>query len=454
MFEVSFGEPPEGWEPIPHEVLAEVDWNELDPPPVGMRSLEPDDFVGLAINQGLSADALGLIAAVPPEQMSDAARSHALRRLEQMSAHIDELKVRITAAIAGPAPVDEAARRDDFSSHEVGVATKCSVYAADGKVAFARDLASRFRATAHAMREGRITLIQAKAMAESLAHLDDEIAQKIESRLLAFSYRQDLTSFKAAIRRWRIKLDPTWTPKAEKARAEVVVEHTPGDDGTGEIYIRGPLEHTAGIAKALDAEASKTKHELGGTAAARKLAALRDMVDRYLASPNAAKLHGRLPFVNVTIDLATLLKLRDGIAEIVGVGAVPADVARWLLADGAPLRRLVIDPLNGQLLDTGTNAYTVPPWLAEHLIGRNPTAAAPHSHVPSAGCDMEHNVPHDRGGATNLRNNTPVDRRWHRAKTHAEWSYEKDHETGVVVWTSPVSGLTCEIHPYDYRAGP
>jgi hypothetical protein len=178
------------------------------------------------------------------------------------------------------------------------------------------------------------------------------------------------------------------------------------------------------------------------------------MVDNHLGSPGAARQHGRLPTVNVTIDLATLLQLRKGIAEIVGVGAIPSDAAHWLLADGAPLRRLVIDPMNGQLLDFGTDSYTVPPWLADHLIAKYPTSAGPHSNVRSAGCDMEHNIPHDKAGRTNGINVTPVDRRWHRAKTHAGWTYEKDVTSGVVTWTSPTSGLTCEVHPYDYRAGP
>jgi hypothetical protein len=67
---------------------------------------------------------------------------------------------------------------------------------------------------------------------------------------------------------------------------------------------------------------------------------------------------------------------------------------------------------------------------------------------------MEHNIPHHHGGPTNPTNTTPVDRRWHRAKTHAHWTYQKDPASGTVTWTSPTSSLTCEIHPYDYRAGP
>jgi hypothetical protein len=156
--------------------------------------------------------------------------------------------------------------------------------------------------------------------------------------------------------------------------------------------------------------------------------------------------------VNVTIDLATLLGLRDGTAEIAGVGALPASVAQWLLADGAPLRRLIIDSATGRLIDYGTTTYVVPAALADHLIALNVRSASPHSTVDAAGADMEHNQPYTDGGATSPINVTPIDRRWHRAKTHGGWTYVKEPDTDVVVWTSP-TGLSCQVDPYDYRAG-
>jgi hypothetical protein len=271
--------------------------------------------------------------------------------------------------------------------------------------------------------------------------------------VLIYCHRQDLTLFKAALRRWLAKLDPGFIPRATAARTECVVEHTANGDGTGELFIRGPLEITTAISMALTAYAAKTRAEQGGTAAQRKLAGLRDIIDTFLGSDRAPTQHGRLPIVNVTIDLATLIGLRNGVAEIPGVGAIPASVALWLLADGAPLRRLVTDPLNGALLDYGTSTYAVPPRLADFLCAKNITSAAPHSAVDSRGCDMEHNIPHDHGGNTDRFNNTPVDRRWHRAKTHGNWTYLKDPDDGTTIWTSP-TGLSCQIDPYDYRAGP
>ncbi|HVS69361.1 MAG TPA: hypothetical protein VHE56_12470, partial [Mycobacteriales bacterium] len=80
------------------------------------------------------------------------------------------------------------------------------------------------------------------------------------------------------------------------------------------------------------------------------------------------------------------------------------------------------------------------------------TSAAPHSRVPAADCDMEHLIPHQQHGTTDPNNNTPIDRRWHRAKTHTDWTYQKNPDQSVT-WTSP-HGLTETIHPHDYRLGP
>jgi hypothetical protein len=449
MFES--GIDPSEWEPIPADELAAVGpWDFADaagepiPVPAGF-----DDWVHESQAQPVGDHTLALLNATPYELLSDEGRSLTLSQLDAVSTYVEALKVRLLARMAGPRPESPC---DDFSAHEVAVATRCSVYTAYDKIAFARDLGGRLAATLEAMHRGEISWAQARALSEATCHLDVAIAREIEARLLRYSRRQDLTLFKASLRRWVARLDPDFAIRAAQSRHECVATHTAHGDGTGELYLRGPLEITTENSMALTARAAKTKASLGGTAAQRKLAALRDWAEIDLAAPDTPKRHGRTPSVVVTIDLATLLGLRDGPAEIPGVGPVPASAARWLLADGAPLRRLVTDPTSGRLLDYGQRSYVVPPALAEFLVAENIRSASPHSAIDAGLADMEHNVPFQQGGATDALNVTPVDRRWHRAKTHGGWSYDKRSD-GSVVWTSP-SGLTCTVDPYDYRAGP
>jgi hypothetical protein len=411
-----------------------------------------DELIHEAQLTPLGAGTLPLLLATPPELLSDQGRCLGLNMLTKLSRTVDALRAEFTAAIAGPRPANRRDAQDDFSPQEVAVATISSIYAADRQIWLARDLAGRLGATAQAMRLGDISYAQATALSEATSHLSMDVARAIESKMLRFSYRQDTSLFKAALRRWVAKLDPDFSVRAKDARAAVDVEHTAHSDGTGQFYIRGPLEVTATINLALNTYATKTKDTLGGTVDQRKLACLRDWAESYLVSPGLPTHHGRPPTVNIVTDLATVLGMRDHPADIPGVGPIPADAVRWLLADGAPMRRLIIDPINGHLLDYGQTTYTVPPALADFLVALNVRSGSPHSSVPAEGCDMEHNTPHDRGGPTDRINTTPVERRWHRAKTHGDWTYIKCRD-GTLIWTSP-TGLTAQVDPYDYRCGP
>ena len=441
-----FGGVPEGWEPIPEEV-----WAELPPPDEDGDTV--DRVVDRAVAAGPGPAALAWLSAVPAQVLSEVARSVALRELTAMTSHVESVRAELTAAIAGPAPtsVDDC-HEEHFAAHEVAVATTSSVYAADGLIALARDLAGRLSASRGAMRTGAMSLAQARVLHGATVTLPKEVARAVEARVLPRAGLQSTAQFNASVRRAVAALDPMFTARAKAARAEVTVSHTALDDGTGELYMRGPLEITTGIHMTLTAHAAKTKQELGGTVDQRKLTALRDLTEHYLAGPGVPTRHGRLPTVNVVIELPTLLGLNNHPAEIPGIGPIPADAAAWLLADGAPLRRLVTDPLTGHLLDYGRTTYPAPPPLADYLIAKHVHSAAPYSQVDARLADMEHNLPYDQGGRTNPINATPVDRRWHRAKTHGGWTYTKD-EQGVVTWRSP-TGLTCRVEPHDYRLGP
>jgi hypothetical protein len=436
------------WEPIPAEV-----WKELDtliPFWAAAGDLSPaDQPVQMAMTTPLGPHTLRLLQETPVREMSDDAKAWALRRCGELISHLEAFRAELTASLAGPRPKDP---REDWGTFEVAVARKCSVYAADREVSLARSLASRLSATQAAMVEGRITHAQARALVDGVAHLPDEIAQRVEEKLLRFSHRQDLPKFKASLQRWLARLDPSFKERAEAARRDVVVEHTANDDGTGSVYLRGPLEKTAMLDTALRAYASSTKAANGGTSDERKLDGLVAWSESYLTSAGAPRRHGRAFGLNVLFDAPTMFGLADHPAEIPGYGMVPAEAAFRLLSEGSPLRKLVIDPDDGHLLSYGTKTYLVPPPLADYLIALHRTSASPHSNVPAEFCDMEHNLPHDEGGTTDPQNNSPTDRRWHRAKTHTAWSYVKNKD-GSVTWTSP-NGLTEIVYPHDYRLGP
>lgn len=423
----------------------------MDEPPL-LRT-DGDGLIELAGDLPFGAHTMPLLLEPREDDLSPAGQALKLQTIDRYLHYVEGVQATVIAAVAGPEPTTKRDRLNDFSATDVAIATKCNIYAADDKITFSRDLMSRLQKTLKGMERGEVTLAQARWLSEKTCHLPVSIARQIEERVLRFVARQDLTLFKAGVRRALEKLDPNWEPRAERARDDVSVQHTPLDDSTGVITVRGPIESTTQIATWLSAKAAQTKDELGGTTDQRKLTALLAVALAGLDDVTLPRKHGRHTVLNITIDLPTLLGLRNNPAVLPGVGAIPADAARQLATEGAVLRRLIIDPDDGHLLHFGTSTYKVPPRLADFLIALNLTSVGPHSNVNAADCDMEHNLPNEQGGATDPDNNSPVDRRWHRAKTHGGHTYLKDPETAAVNWQTP-TGLSRQIDPYDYRSEP
>jgi hypothetical protein len=148
--------------------------------------------------------------------------------------------------------------------------------------------------------------------------------------------------------------------------------------------------------------------------------------------------------VQVVVDLPTLLGLADepmlvhlpaGAAEPVAAGTL-----RELLADEQvpmALRRLVTDPLTGQLLDRGRRSYRVPDALRAFLVARDGTCRFPGCPRRADRCDIDHLQPWDDGGGTDRANLIPLCRRHHLLKTHGEWSITERRDDGTVVWRTP-----------------
>ncbi|HWB65897.1 MAG TPA: DUF222 domain-containing protein, partial [Mycobacteriales bacterium] len=281
--------PPADWEPIPEEVFAELGpppWLDEKPTeqPDGAEFGAADRFVVEALGRPLGGQTLELIAATPVAALSAAGRTHALQLLERLGNHLEAVKLELIAAIAGPEPQPtgrEGGRSEDYAAHEIALATTCSVYAADVKVHVARELAARRHATAATMARGEISYPQVRALCEASYALDEQTAAQLEAAVIDGAAVQSLAEFKASLTRWAARLDPDWTTNATTARRECVVEHTAGPDGTGELFVRGPLEITTPISMTLTRYAARHRDELGGTVAQRKLAGLRELAERY-----------------------------------------------------------------------------------------------------------------------------------------------------------------------------
>jgi hypothetical protein len=152
-----------------------------------------------------------------------------------------------------------------------------------------------------------------------------------------------------------------------------------------------------------------------------------------------------------TIDLPTLLCLRDHPGEIAGHGAVDPELIRALLTDPSTrLYRLIYDPTDGTVIERSTRGYTPDQALRAYIEARDVTCRWPGCTTPAYWCDSEHATPYDQGGETSCANCGLLCRTHHNHKTHRHFGYQrKNPTTGETEWHTPL-GFTYHQHGTTY----
>jgi len=100
---------------------------------------------------------------------------------------------------------------------------------------------------------------------------------------------------------------------------------------------------------------------------------------------------------------STLIGADDHPAELVGIGPIPASLAREAAADSV-WRRLITDPLSGTLLDHGRTTYHPPTGLADHVRARDVHCRFPGCRRRAADAELDHITPWSDGGTTSEPN--------------------------------------------------
>src|SRR6266496_4062350 len=96
-----------------------------------------------------------------------------------------------------------------------------------------------------------------------------------------------------------------------------------------------------------------------------------------------------------------------------------------------------------------SSAYRPPPRLKEYIAARDLTCRFPTCRQPAWRGDLDHTIPHDKGGLTCRCNLGGLCRTHHRIKQHLGWSL---HQTapGIFRWRTPAGRIfsaTPDIHP-------
>lgn len=354
------------------------------------------------------------------------------------------------------------AKQGSGAAHEIGLARRVSPASSSFSLASARRLIQHMPATVESLWAGRLTERQASTVASSLdgadpstcARIDQLIADHPET-LQGKGHRELKSDLQTMIQR----LEPeTSRQRAERAARSRHVTMMPLADGMARVtaILRGI--DAAGMMQALHTQAESLR-AAGAKESVPALEAdlLVDAVRTDVAgdpSGDAARRPSPTPGLDVGIVITdtALLGRGDDIecAQLEGYGAIPAHIVTDTLRGSPPghlrhaehehpdrdvtafYRRLYVGPGTGELIGMESRARLFPSGLARMIRWRDVTCRTPWCNAVIR--QIDHAVPHSRGGATTYDNGQGLCVRCNLLKEHGGWEltplFPATHEDG------------------------
>ncbi len=160
--------------------------------------------------------------------------------------------------------------------------------------------------------------------------------------------------------------------------------------------------------------------------------------------------------VNVTVDLTVPItkldskldtKLDTKLGAGLGGDAFGCDF-RQFLADPAVkvFTRPVAISDTGHVLDVGRKRYQITGSLRRLIITRDGSCRFPGCNATATRCHIDHVIPWDEGGRSDVGNLGALCVRHHQLKTHGGWQLTNSKPDGSCTWRSP-QGLTYHHYP-------
>ena len=443
----------------PRELLASVE--DIEPGPFALaillmidRSrLSGDDAITfLQVHERVtswwaSIQAEALVAAASPERVVDE-----FTILDPDDARAEERTIRIQDAVR----------------EEVSAALRWSPSTTQGRIDTARLLHGPLVTTREALARGEITAGHVNVIVEAARRLPglwstdtgdgQEFAdhcQALQQRVLPIARRGTLSMTRQAANRCVLTIDAAGQRRRrELARSTRDVWVVDEPDGLSTLMARMSTEHAHAVKAACDHAARTTVQPAGDSGTGPRAAvptigeARAEALLRFALgasdSPSSAPASGEpgvlRAHLDVIVPLDVLLGESDGPAELLGAGAISAEVIHDLLADpqvALTMRRLLINPASGALIDVGRQTYAVPDRLRTFIVARDRTCRFPGCQRRAASCQIDHAVAWQDGGGTDASNLGALCVRHHQLKTHAGWEIVTSDAAGWCTWLSP-----------------
>jgi hypothetical protein len=331
-----------------------------------------------------------------------------------------------------PQSADEA---DMLAGLELACASHVPYSTARSQLRLVRRVGEALGTSWEALDRGDVSLPHVKAVDRATEHCPAKIAEAVDARVIPAAVQRGWTPSETGkhARKLVLELDPDGAAKREEAaRSQADVEFYPQPDGVASMTATGD----AALAREMFDAVNDTAAAMGRAGDDRPVGMRRfyAMADLILGrvSDQATRRGGRE--VLATGDITTLIGADDKPGELVGYGPISADMLRRITTDHR-LRRMLTDPLTGEVKDLGRRAYAPSARLRMAVKATNPTCTAPGCNQPAIHCEIDHRNEYDRGGCTNQCNLKPLCKLHHDLKTRKRWKVDQNPD-GSETWTS------------------
>jgi len=371
------------------------------------------------------------------ERLTDNGIVRVMQAAASEIARLEALQVR------GAATLSRRRRNPRSTEAELSLALCITTRRAGAMTAAAEALTTRLPGTFELMERGLLDLYRALKVTDATAWLSDEAALIADAKLAPRLVGKNATQVRKAATYAAKTADPEGDERrTRERRAGRTFTLAHQKSGTATLKLDdAPVEKAVTAYTRIDrlARSLKTGDE------PRTLDQLR--ADVALDLLLCAEVAGTPPRVEgfLYLDLTTYLGLNENPADLSGHGPISAALARELLAGpDTVLRRIITDPLTGQVHDLGRTRYRPTAAMAEFVRVRDRECRRPGCSRPAQACEIDHVTDWRHGGPTRTASLAVFCSRDHHLKDERGWSYDLA-ENGTLTITTP-AGL---IHRSD-----
>jgi hypothetical protein len=320
----------------------------------------------------------------------------------------------------------------DAANDEVALARGVSATTAALHVSLAEVLQNDLPECFAALDEGRISLHAARMIVAECDVLSAQQRSEIDAAIALEAPRLLPGQVRAAVRARVLAIDADAAQRrARKARADRRVGMVSKPDGVGLVFGRLAAEEAVACWTALDSCARKMRAE-------GDKRPINDIIcDTFLARLTGAEsTRPRRVEIGVVISAASWLGLDATPATLTGYGSIhPAVLADVVAGADTWVRRLIVDPHDGQVLSIDSRARKVTGLLRTFGYYRDQVCRRPYCSNPIS--DLNHIREHGKNGRTRYDNIDGLCERCHLSRHTAGWSQTLDPTTGRIWWTTP-----------------